>query len=92
MKYILLLSCVLLIALSNNRAAPVQEAPEIKRFQVYVNDVCFYLTRNEQGYYTFSHNPTLSHTVEEASLEAYSALYYEYLSQVFYEYGAEHDD
>lgn len=92
MKYFLLLSCVVLIALSNHRAAPLQEVPDTYRYQVYVNNVCFYMTRDENGYFTFSHVPFQYPISDEASIEAYTVLYYEYISQVFYDYGAEHDD
>lgn len=98
MKYFLLLSCVLLNIFLINGAPPVTESQELQnlagqsRYQIYVNNVCFFITRDENGFCTFSHLPTPYPVSEEASIEAYTVLYYEYLSEIFYDYGAEHDD
>lgn len=95
MKYFLLFTCLFLITFVNSHGAPIKDLtqeiapPQIS--QVYVNNVCFYLSRDENGYFRFSHYPTLHPVTEEAAIEAYTILYYELISLTFYQYGEEHD-
>lgn len=95
MRYFLILLCIILNAplnshgsdLKNNDAVNVNVNSRTVTITIYVNDVAYFLTQDENGYVTFSHYPSGNSMSEAESFAVFTSLYDQLTSDIFYEYG-----